>query len=116
MTDIALAYVTTAQRILAAVDALPVATQCRLVDKLGRSRSTTLSAIAAAVDSDDPLAYLTRALRAEVLIGDAQHDAARLRPDLAPWGEIRAALVDLIAAYRAAHPGWRTAHDRRSAG
>ncbi len=51
-------------------------------------------------------------LLAEVFIGDLEQVTPKLG-DSEPWGTIRTALEDISAAWRAAHPGFRTTAEYR---
>ena len=93
--------------------ALPTATCIDLAVELAEDSSSTLQSIGTAVLGRRPAATLARSLHAEWLIGDLEDVAPRLGVS-EPWLTISEALEAVIAAERAAHPTWRTAHDRRA--
>jgi len=100
-----------AQRILDAVSTFSPWVRIHLATALAADGSDTLRSIGAALLDKDPVSRMAGGLYCDVFIGDAEAVAADLG-DEEPWGTIRAALEDIIAAWRAAHPGWRTTHDR----
>lgn len=105
-----------AGRIITALDALPPHIRSGACWDLLTDDSLTLVGIAEAMRGDpkDRQSALARSLLGDVLIGDLEPIAGRLADDTEPWATIRAALLDVLAAWRADHPGWRTAFDRRA--
>jgi hypothetical protein len=100
-----------AGRIVESVGRFPPWMRQQLALFLANDTSETLEAVGLSLIEDEPVAALARALQAEVFLGDAQVIAAQLS-DAEPWATIRGALEDVIAAWRGAHPGYRTVYDR----
>jgi hypothetical protein len=101
-----------ARRITAAVAALSPLLAMNLAVALLSDRSTTLNAIGDGLLSRNPVPKIARALSVETFIGDAEVIAPKLG-SAEPWGSIgSSAITDAAAAWRAAHPTFRTRQDR----
>ena len=100
-----------AQRIVDAVYVLPPFLRLHLAIALAIEESTTLSTIGESLLGPNPVPTMANQLLAEVFIGDLEQVAPKLGETM-PWSAVRAALEDISAAWRAAHPTFRTRHDR----
>jgi hypothetical protein len=106
------AILAAASRIVSAFDALPSFTRHVVTWQLVNDESHTLWSIGRALASPDAVGHLTRSLEPNWLIGDIE-SVYECLGDVEPWATTRDSLGDAIAAFRATHPQFLTAHDRR---
>ena len=91
---------------------LPPFLRLHLAIALAGEESTTLSVLGESLLGPNPVPTMADELLTEVFIGDLEQIAPKLG-GTEPWGTIRAALEDISAVWRAAHPGFRTTAEYR---
>ncbi len=96
-----------AQRIVDAVFVLPPFLRLHLAIALAAEESTTLSTLGESLLGPNAVATMADDLLAEVFIGDLEQIAPKLGSS-EPWATVGHALEDISAAWRAAHPCFRT--------
>lgn len=102
------------RRIVAAVDALPAHIGDAVSWRLLKDDTETLASIGRGLMDEGPerAETMARLLLADVFIGDLEAVAPKLNDSAEPWATIRTALEEIAAAWRAAHPNFRTRLDR----
>src|SRR5579862_900835 len=104
------AFTDAAERIVAALDALPPHVAPRVWRALFKDDSYTLRHIGLSMIEEDRVGTLAKNLEPCVFLGDLQEIHARLG-DTEPWGPIRQALRDVDIAFHRKNPAPSTMTD-----